>query len=331
MKNLTVAIEMVETILEALKSQAGQVPAPEETKSKTGVKAISPKKEKVEEEEAEDVAVEAVEVNLEDLKDKSYNEIKQIAKDLGIEPKGSRKVLEEKIKEALAGGVTSEAEEEEEKEEVVEDKPKGKISKFPTKKKEEAEPVEEDPLMTTILEQTEDMTDEELADMLSEVGIKPSGKRQALLDKIVQAIHDGLIEMDGEEEASEEVEEEEVPYEEFAVNVKGAEGMTRKRAEAVVKIGKAKMTDKEAGAFLDELVETIGEDNFALILDGKQGTDVEIAKSIKMLLTNDDGEEVGFEEAYELNGEAYCCTLPLDYDKKTKTYTCQLCEQEYEG
>lgn len=323
MKNLTVAIEMVETILEALKAQAGQVPAPGETKSKTGVKAISPKKEA--EEEVEEA--EAVDVSIDDLKDKSYNEIKQIAKDLGIEPKGSRKVLEEKIKEALTGGVTPE----EEKEEVVEDKPKGKISKFPKKKEEEAEPVEEDPLMTTILEQTEDMSDEELADMLSEVGIKPSGKRQALLDKIVQAIHDGLIEMDGEEEASEEAEEEEVPYEEFAVNIKGAEGMTRKRAEAIVKIGKAKMTDKEAGAFLDELVDTIGEDNFALILDGKQGTDVEIAKSIKMLLTNDDGEEVGFEEAYELNGEAYCCTLPLDYDKKTKTYTCQLCEQEYEG
>src|SRR3712207_8912315 len=49
---------------------------------------------------------------------------------------------------------------------------------------------------------------EELADILSDYGLSTKGKKQALIDRIVQGVEDGVIEFEEGEDSEEETKEE---------------------------------------------------------------------------------------------------------------------------
>ena len=67
---------------------------------------------------------------------------------------------------------------------------------------EEVEVDEEDndPVYAQIVEAVADMETEEIADLLAEVGVSAKGKRESLIEKLVQAVKDGLIDFSDEED-----------------------------------------------------------------------------------------------------------------------------------
>ena len=66
-----------------------------------------------------------------------------------------------------------------------------------------------------LVDENEDMENEDIADILAEVGISAKGKRETLIDKLVKAVREGLVEFDEEDE---EVDDEEDDIEEAPVS-----------------------------------------------------------------------------------------------------------------
>lgn len=131
--------------------------------------------EEVEEAEEEDIEEEDEEEGI-DLEEMDIDELKELAKENGIKLPAKKKSQKasaylEAVRELIAEEL-SEADEEEEEEE------------------EEADIAEELGL--------NDMSVEELAEYLEEYELSTKGKKQALIARIVKAVEDGVIEVEGE-------------------------------------------------------------------------------------------------------------------------------------
>lgn len=281
------------------------------------------------------------ELSEDELNGMTYNAIKKLAKELGISAVGNRKEL---IKKILAAD-TSEADKEEasdEIEEVIETKksaPKTVAKKSLSKTKVE-EPVEEeeaedeedeveevDPVEARILEATEDMSDDEIRELLEDVGVSSKGKRQSLITKLVSAVNEGLIDLDDEEENSEsEVEEVEEPAD-------VTEGMTKKRKKAY-----EELCDETEEAFESG---EITRDDLISFINAFNGTDETFKKvsdeelmtkylELSAMLVDDEGNVVE-EGAYFINEEPYCCGHPLHFDEDSNKFVCDCCGSEYEA
>lgn len=147
-------------------------------------------KEEVVAETKEEAEVEAPTNDIAKLNAMTMAELKEIAKGLGVAVRGTKSAIIGRILEAQD---TAEDVVEEEVEEVEETEVVG----------EEELEVEED-LETQLAEYTL----EELAEMLTDVGISAKGKKQALIAKVVKAVEEGKIAFEEEDEdAVEEVEE----------------------------------------------------------------------------------------------------------------------------
>lgn len=280
------------------------------------------------------------ELSEDELNGMTYNDIKKLAKELGISAVGNRKEL---IKKILAAD-TSEADKEEvsdEVEEVTETKksaPKTAAKKSLSKTKVE-EPVEEesedeedeaeevDPVEARILEATEDMSDDEIRELLEDVGVSSKGKRQSLITKLVAAVDDGLIDLDDEEESidskTEEVEE--------PADV--TEGMTKKRKKAYEELCDETEEAFESGEITrDDLISFINAFNGTDETFKKVSDEELITKYLELsaMLVDDEGN-VTEEGAYFINEEPYCCGHPLHFDEDSDKFVCECCGSEYEA
>lgn len=310
----------------------------------------SKKSEPVKEVETETEATS--EYTEEELNSMSYNELKKLAKELGISATGNRKEL---VKKLLSGETdeTDEAEDEPVEEEAPKKSTKTKASKKKPEPVDDDEDEEEeedesedededetDPIAEQVNELVADMTDEEIRELLESVDISSKGKREALISKVITAVSEGLISLEDEEdedtdsEDDADDEEEEAPKKSAKSKKSGdiTETMTKKRKKAY-----KELCDETNEQFENEeitredLIDFINEYNGTKDKMKKVSDEDLLAQylEISAMLIDDDGEIVE-EGAYYINDEPYCCGHPLTYDKKKKQYVCEHCGAEYD-
>lgn len=311
---------------------------------------ISSRKER---ESAESVPSADDDFTEEDLDKLSYNNLKKLAKDLGISATGARDELTAKILEMKSADSDSDVEEKT-------DIKKSKSSPKPLGKKSEPEVSEEepeeelDPVEKSVNEAVKDMTDEEIADFLTDVGVRAKGKRQALIAAVVKAVREGKIELDDSDDEEEEEKkpspaesksskkdtkkeepvEEEEDDEEYSVNDPENPNMPDKRREAVEDFINEANSQYGGGEITDDDMREWAIENELLSkseakkMSGQELLDLYIDVSCNFI--DDEGETVEEEGAYSVNGVPYCCGKPLKYNKDNKTYICETCGSEYE-
>lgn len=305
--------------------------------AKTEIPAEAPKSRK-EREASETLPDTTGTLTEEQLNSLSYNNLKKLAKEMGIPATGSRDELTAKI---LNVEVTIPAEDEAE-EAPVEEAPKTKATK---KTKPVAEPEEEeyeeevDPLEARVMEAVEDMTNEEIADILADVGVVAKGKRQSLISAVIKAVRDGKIDLDDDESEDEEDEadapvSEESKDEEFDVNDPENPDMTKERKTALVAHESETRDGFESGEITrKEMIEWLNEFHGTKDAMKKKSDDEVLEEYIycSSLLIDDEGEMPEEEGAYTVNGIPYCCGHELKYNEDNETYICETCGAEYEA
>lgn len=343
--NLNIIIEESEGLKIPVNIEEPEVAEPKEEGKEKKKDNVVPINKKVEKKEEPVVANEdGEEITSEYLETLSYNDLKKLAKELGVTATGARPELTQKI--LNAGQEDIEQEEVVEEEEVeTKKKPEAKKKNSPVKlgKKEEdleeeVEEEEEDPLVVKVHEAVDGMTDEEILDVLTDVGVKAKGKRQALINAVIKAVREGKIELDdgGDEPDTEEpeVEEEVVEDGELDFNDFDNEDMTDERKKAMEDFENSTRADFEEGAITrKDLVDWLNDYN------GTKGamkdkSDEEILEEYiyySWLLIDDEGEMPEEEGAYTVNGHPFCCGRPLEYLEENNTFICEYCGTEYEG
>ena len=303
--------------------------------AKTEIPAEAPKsrKEREASETLPDVTGTLTEEQLNSL---SYNNLKKLAKEMGIPATGSRDELTAKI---LNAEVTP-ADEDEAEEAPVEEAPKtAKKSEPVVEPDEEDEEEEVDPLEAKVMEAVEDMTNEEIADILADVGVVAKGKRQALISAVIKAVRDGKIDLD-DDESEDEDEEVEAPVaeesedDEFDVNDPENPDMTKERKTALVAHESETRDGFESGEITrKDMIEWLNEYHGTKDTMKKKSDDEILEEYIycSSLLIDDEGEMPEEEGAYTVNGIPYCCGHELKYNEDNETYICETCGAEYEA
>lgn len=274
-------------------------------KGKKSEEKSEPKKEPVKEEVKEEISEENQENDLESMTD---TELKALARDMGIKiilgMKRARiiEAVREKIKEE-------------------------------NKKKIETQAVEElpeDSLMKRLKEETADMTDEEIREILSDADISEKGGRTALIAKLYDAVKNGLIEFGDEEEES--VNEEDA--EDAIVNSEEEEEKdTPERISAMEAFEKENREAFEKGELEVGDMKSFLKENFEITMP-KKATPTEVLDAYIEHAVNfidDDGNTVE-EGAYTVKGVPFCCGVPLEIskDKQGKTIAkCKICGESY--
>lgn len=282
----------------------------------------------------------------EQLDSMTYNNLKKFAKDRGVSAVGNR--------DDITARLLGEDETSEKGEAPVEEKKSKKLGKKTAPEVEEPEveePEEEtDPVYAKVLEAVKDMSNEEIADVLADIGVSAKGKREALIDKVAQAVRDGLLDLDDEDEDEEEVVEtppakksskkKEAPVvepdedeEEDDINDFDNPDMTDARKKAITaqdkeareQFSKKKLTREDCVEFLQQFYDT--EDDMDDMSD-EDLLDTYIDAVCRLI---DDDGDLTEEGAYELNGQPACCGRILPYSEDTKMFVCEHCGEEYEA
>lgn len=336
-----------------LAETVGTLETPKTSEKVVPVKKSTTKKSKVEKQEVDEVdEVDETSDETDDiytkeaLDGKKYNELKKIAKEVGVSAKGDRETLIDNIL-----GASEQIEEDfDEEETTLEDVEDEDDTDEDDGEEEdvEAEPIDdEESLAEEIEDRVSEMETEEIADLLVEAGISAKGKRQALINKLIKAVQDGAIAINGEGENEEEPEDdnyEDDDYEDEDVEDEGDEEdvndlsnpnikPARKKALKALKSmlekkyndGKLKaVTMKKAlKSYYDESADEIDD------MDNDELFDAYL--QLKMLFIDDEGDEVEEGAPYTLNGEPYCCGQPLQYNEEDDTFICEICGGEYES
>ena len=279
----------------------------------------------------------------EQLDGMTYNNIKKLAKELGVSAVGNREDITARIL-----GETVEAE----PEAVVKEEPAKTETETVEPEAVEVDEKDNDPLYAKVVEAISDMDSEDLADILADIGISAKGKRETLVEKIVQAVRDGLLDFDDEEE--EEAEEAPAPVadkktktkeepapapveseedEEDLTNDIDNPEMTEARRKAIIaqddsirkQYAKGEVTRDNLVEFLQSFYDT--EEGMDDMTDDEL-LDTYIDAVCR--LVDDDGDLVE-EGAYTLNGEPACCGRVLSYSEDTNVFICEHCGEEYEA
>ena len=341
--------ELAETV--GTLETAGTLETPKTSEKVVPVKKSTTKKSKVEKQEVDEVdEVDETSDETDDiytkeaLDGKKYNELKKIAKEVGVSAKGDRETLIDNILGA-SEQIEEDFDEDDEEETTLEDVEDEDDTDEDDGEEEdvEAEPIDdEESLAEEIEDRVSEMETEEIADLLVEAGISAKGKRQALINKLIKAVQDGAIAINGEGENEEEPEDDD--YEDEDVEDEGDEEdvndlsnpnikPARKKALKALKSmlekkyddGKLKaVTMKKAlKAYYDESADEIDD------MDNDELFDAYL--QLKMLFIDDEGDEVEEGAPYTLNGEPYCCGQPLQYNEEDDTFICEICGGEYES
>lgn len=316
--------------------------APIKEEGKATNTVVEPVKEEVKEEKPQ--ATEVVETKEEttegtytydSLEAMSYNELKTLAKDLGVKAIGTKKIIIDSILAHLGAEptpVNDTVEEVATDEEVAEieestDDEVEVVEEDSNEDDEEVEVEEETTLYDQIVADLEGYSDEELADILSSVGVSPKGKRQALLAKIVQAIEEGVLEWEEEESTDEEVDVKEVDEtpsekEETFLGTKARKIACEKEEKAIEKaIEQGEISHKEIIKYLKDF------NNGQYVSQGEDG-DVEEYISIQLDLIDDEGVKHELADPYYIGDDVLCCGQRLN--EVDNDLYCEVCGTTYE-
>lgn len=296
------------------------------------------KSEMTKEEATEPVNENAPTYTLEELDKMTYNEVKALAKEVGVKAVGTKKAIIDSILETLSENNTEEIIEDtvEDEEPVVEETTNDVVEDTVEDVLEDEEEdnsmrVEVDEDDTTLYDRVvadlEGYTDEELADILSDIGVSPKGRRQALLSKIVQAIEEGKLEWE-DEEASETLEEEPVVEEETVeedttsfVGTEARRVACEKECEDIeLALEKEEISHKEILKFLKDFY------NGKYTSQGFDG-DVDEYIAIQCDLIDDEGIKHDFEDPYYIGDDVYCCGQHLK--ELNEDLYCEICGTTY--
>lgn len=342
--DMLMALPVFETT--ELVAVADTLEAPKTSEKVAPAKKSATKKSKIEKQEVDEADETPDETDgiytKEALDDKKYNELKKIAKEVGVSAKGDRETLIDNILGA-SEQIEEDFDEDDEEETTLEDVEDDTDEDDGEDEDVEAEPIDdEESLAEEIEDRVSEMETEEIADLLVEAGISAKGKRQALINKLIKAVQDGAIAINGEGENEEEPEDDD--YEDEDVEDEGDEEdvndlsnpnikPARKKALKALKSmlekkyndGKLKaVTMKKAlKAYYDESADEIDD------MDNDELFDAYL--QLKMLFIDDEGDEVEEGAPYTLNGEPYCCGQPLQYNEEDDTFICEICGGEYES
>ena len=279
----------------------------------------------------EEVTVEEPETEDVDLGSMKLKELREYAEELGLNSKGKRAEVEDRIREFLDNQEDSEDEEVEEPE-VEEESEEPEIEENEDSEEdedsEEAEDDEvEDETYAKVMQYVNEASDDELRETLEELGLSSKGKREALIEKIYQAVKDGLFEFEEDEEPSEDVEPEEETDEETSEDL----GMTEERAKAIEAMEEQVQEEFEEGKITrKEMVAYLKQVGIAVTKKVEDEAVVEMYTEKLALLIDDEGEfhdEGG--DPYNINEVPYCCGAPLE--EIEGGYRCNVCGTEYES
>ena len=288
-----------------------------------------------------------------ELMNMKYNDLKKLGKTLGVKCTGTREEIVERI---LNTPVEAGADEVEPSEDAGEEKVVP-ISKVKKAKKEEPA-TEDDGVEEQYLELArtalEENSIDEVVEVLEDAGVKLSAmqkkKKDVVMTKLAEAFQNGLIEADeddedDEDEAGDDTEDvsdedtltEDSYFEQYdPEGINNPESMSKKRLKAVQKLVAGIIKSWEDGELTqddmeEELGDIITDEDSDLLGDDYEEEDLLMFYiEMKKRFIDDDGEEVGQGEPYEVNEENFCCGHQLAYDKKGKKYICPVCEEEYE-
>ena len=209
----------------------------------------------------------------------------------------------------------------------------------PTKPAKVALPAEEpeeqeDSVAVSVTSAVADMTNEEIAEILIDAGLSATGKREALVARVIKAVKDGKIEFEDDEEApAEEETAEEEGNGEFSYNDPTNPDMTDARrtaletleSDTVSQLKSKAITHKELSAWIAEFRGTD---------EGLKGLSKEDILSeyinLAALLIDDEGNESESGAPYTINGIPFCCASPLTHDEESNSYKCEVCGGEFE-
>ena len=337
--------ELAETV-GTLKT-AGTLETPKTSEKVVPAKKSATKKSKIEKQEVDEADETPDETDgiytKEALDGKKYNELKKIAKEVGVSAKGDRETLIDNILGA-SEQIEEDFDEDDEEETTLEDVEDEDDTDEDDGEEEdvEAEPIDdEESLAEEIEDRVSEMETEEIADLLVEAGISAKGKRQALINKLIKAVQDGAIAINGKDEdddyKDDDYEDEDVEDEgdEEDVNdlsnpnIKPARKKALKALKSMLEKkyndGKLKAVTmkKPLKAYYDESADEIDD------MDNDELFDAYL--QLKMLFIDDEGDEVEEGAPYTLNGEPYCCGQPLQYNEEDDTFICEICGGEYES
>lgn len=338
--------ELAETV--GTLETAGTLETPKTSEKVVPAKKSTTKKSKVEKQEVDEVDETSDETDdiytKEALDGKKYNELKKIAKEVGVSAKGDRETLIDNILGA-SEQIEEDFDEDDEEETTLEDVEDEDDTDEDDGEEEdvEAEPIDdEESLAEEIEDRVSEMETEEIADLLVEAGISAKGKRQALINKLIKAVQDGAIAINGKDEDEEEPEDDDYEDDDYEdegdeedvndlsnPNIKPARKKALKALKSMLEKkyndGKLKaVTMKKAlKAYYDESADEIDD------MDNDELFDAYL--QLKMLFIDDEGDEVEEGAPYTLNGEPYCCGQPLQYNEEDDTFICKICGGEYES
>lgn len=277
----------------------------------------------------EEVTVEEPETEDVDLGSMKLKELREYAEELGLNSKGKRAEVEDRIREFLENEEDSEDEDlgEEPEEESEEPEIEENEDSEEDEDSEEAEDDEvEDETYAKVIQYVNEASDDELRETLEELGLSSKGNREALVEKIYQAVKDGLFEFE-DEEPSEDVEPEEETDEETSEDL----GITEERAKAIVAMGEQVQEEFEEGKITrKEMVAYLKQVGIAVTKKVEDEAVVEMYTEKLALLIDDEGEfhdEGG--DPYNINEVPYCCGAPLE--EIEGGYRCNVCGTEYEA
>jgi hypothetical protein len=339
-KGLKMIREGIDLILEAVDGASIPVNTTPEKATKVSKTAVA--------EKSTDTTSEVSEYSREELDAMTYNDLKKLAKSLGITAVGNRDEITEKI---LGGdAVESKDEEPAEDDKIVASKKTAKVSKKkPEPEPEEDEDEDEEPeeaedddeeevdeIEQQVIEATEDMDDDEIRELLDSIGVNSKGKRQSLISKLVQAVNDGKIDLDDNDDEEDDSSADEVSDDDTDNEVKAediTESMTKKRKKAYIKFCEETEQSFEDGEITrKDLIDFINEFN-GTDDKMKKVSDEDLISEYEQLASNliDDDGNIVEEGAYTINDVPYCCGKPLKYDEEENKFICEVCGEEYEG
>jgi hypothetical protein len=331
-KGLTQIKEGIDVILSVM----GDVEPTLEKKSESKKPEVKTPKKSTEVEKAKSGSSE---YTAEELDGMTYNDLKKLAKTLGITAVGNRKEITAKILSGEVEEVVEEAEDVEKKKSSP--KRKSDSAKVVKKSEDEEDEIEDDTdeeevdlVEQQVLDATEDMEDDEIREYLEDVDISSKGKRQSLIAKLVQAVKDGKIDFDdADSDESEDGNTDTEDTEEDTDVEDITETMTKKRKKAYLEFCDETRASVEDGEITrEDLIEFLNDFNGTKDKMKKVSTNdlVEQYLMISANLIDDDGNVVE-EGAYTINDEPYCCGKPLKYDEDENKFICEVCGEEYEG
>ena len=322
------ALKMICTGVEALiaieEGSAPIVSAPAPSEKKVDVPAVDKEEVPAVETVPTEEVASYVPVSEETLKGMGYADLKALAKNVGVSAKGTKsqllKVLIEYFKNM-------------EEETPVEDPPQQEVP-------QEEVPQEETPadeageevadgedtraVVLRMIEENE-MSDDDIREVLKDAGLSDKGKHEALIDKLVSAIDDGIIQLEDEEDdepAPAEVEAEEEESDEPAITPERAKGIEKLMEEVDEQFKDGSLTASDIREFLDQFGD--------VTIPKKASADklLELYKENVSMLVDDEGN-VCEEGAYFINNVPYCCGRPLNV-ADDNTATCSVCGETYE-